>query len=448
MLSGSLTLLAIEQLRFQWKDNQHFTPRDNFFQFKVNANEIIGISAPSGFGKTTLLNHILNKYQETTLPYHVHGSITLNTAKTGYLPQFAQEALHPTFTIAKQIKAFQTNLSLAPATDGEIEQLLIQLGFEDPSATLGSTANELSGGQRQRICLLLLLLKKPDLLVLDEPTAALDKTNALLLFNFLKNWCQKANNAVLCITHQTNWVRDFCDIWIDYNQSVAIDKNIETKQPSTTTLLSVSNLSYSYSDHKVISNLNASFENGKCYAISGSSGKGKSTFGKIVSGHLTNYQGHIKGTSFEKEPSNADSKTLDQWRRTYVYIPQNSFAILKGDNNFIAEMNWVYHASKNKMPENPIWESHCKQLNLEKSTLYRPLNSLSGGERQKLSILQYLIQKPSLLILDEPTAAMDELSKSALLEMMLKLLQNHELCVIFLTHDSFLMENADSRIEL
>ncbi len=448
MLSESLTLVHIDQLRFQWKDNQLFTPKDNFFQFNVKANEIVGISAPSGFGKTTLLNHILNKYQETTLPYHVHGSITLNTASIGYLPQFAQEALHPTFTIAKQIKAFQTNLNLPSATDEEIEQLLIQLGFEDPSATLGKTANELSGGQRQRICLLLLLIKRPDLLVLDEPTAALDKTNALLLFNFLKNWSREAHNAVLCITHQTDWLRDFCDTWIDYNQSEAIDKSIETKQPSTSTLLTVSNLSYSYSDHKVISNLSANFESGKCYAISGSSGKGKSTFGKIVSGHLTNYQGHINGTHFDQEPCNADSKTLDLWRRTYVYIPQNSFAILKGDNNFIEEMNWVYHASKNKMPENSIWESHCEQLNLEKSTLYRPLNSLSGGERQKLSILQYLIQKPSLLILDEPTAAMDDLSKKALLEMLLKLLQSREMSLVFLTHDSFLIDNADTRIEL
>ncbi|MEY2898227.1 MAG: hypothetical protein RL138_280, partial [Bacteroidota bacterium] len=187
---------------------------------------------------------------------------------------------------------------------------------------------------------------------------------------------------------------------------------------------------------------------GKCYAISGSSGKGKSTFGKIVSGHLTNYQGHIKGAHFEQEPCNADSKTLDLWRRTYVYIPQNSFAILNGDTNFIEEMNWVYQASKNTMPENSVWESHCEQLKLEKSTLYRPLNSLSGGERQKLSILQYLIQKPSLLILDEPTAAMDELSKKALLEMLLKLLQSQDMSIVILTHDSFLIDNADRRIEL
>lgn len=448
MFSESPIKLEINQLQFQWKDNQELTPTNTIFNFKVRQNEITGISAPSGFGKSTLLNHILNKYQETTLPYLVHGSIILNTANIGYLPQFAQEALHPTFTIAKQIKAFQTNLNLTPATDEEIEQLLIHLGFEDPSATLGKTANEMSGGQRQRICLLLSLLKKPDFLVLDEPTAALDKTNTLLLFNFLKKWSQQANNAVLCITHQTDWLRDFCSNWIDYNQPLAINKEIASPKTSSFPILSISNLSYAYSNKKIIRNFNANFEAGKCYAIIGISGKGKSTLGKIISGHLTNYEGSLKGIQFKSEPSNSDTETLNSWRNTFVYVPQNSFAIIQGENSFMEEMTWIYKSNKNTIPENRIWEDYCEKLNLNKTAIYRPLDSLSGGERQKLNILQFILHQPKLLVLDEPTASMDEFSKKWLIEFLVQIVQNLEMSIIFLTHDPILIQNANVKIEL
>lgn len=448
MVSQTHPLLIIDKVQFQWKDDLTFTPKNESFDFKIENNEIVSISAPSGFGKTTLLKHLLNLNQNVDVPYTIFGTAKLYTDKISYLPQNAQESLHPTHTVKKQILLFQKSLQLKTIDWNEIETTLVQLGFEHPKEILARTPTELSGGQRQRICLLLLLIKKPDLIILDEPTAAIDFANSQHLFKFLKNWALNTNGSVLCISHQTEWIQAFCNRVINYHKSKTSPINYSTQSANEEIVLSVNKLHYKYSDRDVLKALSYDFRRRNCYAITGYSGRGKSTLGKILGGHLTNYQGHLRTTESYFEPSEADSVTLDNWRKNFVYVPQNSYELLNGTTSFLDELNWICKMNNTKMPDELERLNWCTILKIDPKKLAQKLSTLSGGERQKLNILQYLIRKPKMLILDEPTSALDESSKIAFWEAIQQLIKEIGLCILVLTHDPLIIERASIEIVL
>ncbi len=449
MLLQPKTLLHVDQLQFQWKDNLTFTPKVESFSFTVMENQIVGISAPSGFGKSTFADYLINlNITQDPPPYIILGTAALTAKHTSYLPQNAQDSLHPTFEIKKQIIRFQKELKLPAINWRKLTTTLRQLGFNNPSETLSKTPSELSGGQRQRICLLLLLLKDPDLLILDEPTAALDQSNALALFNFLKNWTTNEGKSVLCISHQTEWLEPFCNQMIKYNATENKSTTIQSPNNSESVIMFIENLQYSYSNQAVLKNTTLNIRKQQCYAITGSSGSGKSTLGKILGGHLTNYKGHLKSNEFPTEPSFADSITLDKWRSTFVYVPQNSYNLLSGANSFLDEVKWIYNQNKKPMPPMADWLNWCTILKIDPKKLDQNLSSLSGGERQKLNILQYLVRKPKMLILDEPTASLDESSKMAFLDFISQLINELEISILLLTHDPLLIASVNTEIKL
>lgn len=450
MIVANKIILEVKNVHFQWKDDQSFTPKNTPFNFEIIENTINCLSAPSGFGKSTLLRYMLSLNNTVELPFTIHGQITLNASNVGFLPQNAQDALHPTFTIQQQIDKLQKSLSIHAQNPSMIHENLMALGFDNPYEWLNRTVSELSGGQRQRICLLLALIKDPDLLILDEPTAALDEENAKTLFHFLKKWASLKGKSILCISHQTKWIATYCDSIFDYNpihQNIANDPR--TTSDHSDSILEAKNLSFNYEDKKIINNFNHRFYLGHTYAITGESGKGKTTLAKILSGHLLNYSGELKAFNNLTEPRIANSSTLALWRTKIAYIPQNTFAILKGEKNFLAEFYWITKSSTNANNSEAEITKWCEILNLNNACLRRPLISLSGGERQKLCILLFLLNHPDVIIFDEPTASLDEESKSILLNAIIALAQtNKKRCLIFLTHDPTLIEFASHKINL
>lgn len=94
------------------------------------------------------------------------------------------------------------------------------------------------------------------------------------------------------------------------------------------------------------------------------------------------------------------------------------------------------------------WLNWCTILKIDPKKLDQNLSSLSGGERQKLNILQYLVRKPKMLILDEPTASLDESSKMAFLDFISQLINELEISILLLTHDPLLIASVNTEIKL
>lgn len=452
MLSTPEKILQLENVRFQWLDDKSFIPRNGSFNFKLNPNAITCLKAASGYGKSTLLHFIINHTANKENGFLVEGNLTCSYSKISILPQFSQEALHPTFSVLKQIHTFEKSLNIPKSSDDKILRLLLDLGFKHPKEILNRNYSSLSGGQKQRICLLINLLKDPDLLILDEPTSALDEENARLLFNFLNNWVKMDGKAVLCVSHQTEWISDYCDTIVELELPLTFPLNQIKKSPLVAEeILKLDNISFSYlnSDKSIINQFNFSFCKGVFYAISGESGSGKSTLGKIISGHLTNYNGNLLSPLIKVQPRLADSESLGIWRKQFVYVPQNSYALLNGERSFKEELKDLQTLRNLASLDNTAITKWTDILQIESSSTERSLNTLSGGERQKLILLLFLLQSPSILILDEPTAAMDARSKENFInELLPRIKKSNQMCIIVLSHDPMILSRADFHIQL
>ncbi len=173
--------------------------------FAVSPGEFVGIIGPSGCGKSTLLQRIVG----LTDPRHCSGSIKFNGVDgnnlpngtvgiCAYLPQNAEEMLHPGLTLLEEMKCFLAIHGCGTEDESQIEPLLDLLGL---LGEMESPIAKLSGGQKRRAAIAMTLLRKPRIVLLDEPTAGLDPASDAEVMNYLRKIAKNKHIAILCTTH-------------------------------------------------------------------------------------------------------------------------------------------------------------------------------------------------------------------------------------------------------
>lgn len=225
-------LLQIEDLSVGLKDNKDSNPLVNKLSFKVKRNQILGLVGESGAGKTLTMMAIANLLSQDlfwtsgTVDYIGTNNERLHLSELrmkkrrretcrimGIVLQDAMGSFNPYRKIGSQFVStlrFRRKLTKQDAISETLEWIK-RVGIHDAKSIMNTYPQQLSGGMRQRLAIALVMSYKPELILVDEPTTALDTINQMNVIHLMKDLATQTGTAMLYITHDLGVVAQLCD---------------------------------------------------------------------------------------------------------------------------------------------------------------------------------------------------------------------------------------------
>ncbi len=458
--------------------------------FDLHAGESVALVGESGSGKSLTALSILQ-----LLPYpqafHPSGSVryrgcelvdakqpTLQRIRGNAISMIFQEpmtALNPLHDINQQIGE---SLAVHQGISGEsarvrILELLEQVGIDAPATRLNAYPHQLSGGQRQRVMIAMALANRPEILLADEPTTALDVTVQARILGLLQDLQRSENLGLLLITHDLNIVRKIADrvlvmkngrvvergsneqIFVSAQQSYTqklLSAEPPPREPPTVQrvvgkeILAVDNLRVWFPLRRgllkrtvghVKAVQNASLKLYPSYSIGvvGESGSGKTTLALAVL-RLLKSSGHI--TFDGKRIDALPRKSLKTVRRQMQIVFQDPFGSLSprmSVGDIVSEGLDAHRMINDPAERDRRVVNILNEVEIDAQARFRYPHEFSGGQRQRIAIARALILQPKVLFLDEPTSALDRTVQVQVLALLNRIQRQHGLAYIFISHD-------------
>jgi microcin C transport system ATP-binding protein len=381
-------------------------------------------------------------------------------------------SLNPLHTIERQIgEIIALHQGRAAATRARIVELLEEVGIANPGERLGAYPHQLSGGQRQRVMIAMALANRPDLLIADEPTTALDVTVQAQILKLLKELQEKIGMAMLFITHDLNVVRRVADDVIVMQKGEIVEAGpmadvfANPRHPYTRALLaaepkgeapesdaraptiaSTENLRVWFPIKrgflrrtvgyvKAVDGVSLAVREGETVGVVGESGSGKTTLGLAIL-RLIRSEGPIAYCGRAIEGLNA--KAMRPLRREMQVVFQDPFGSLSPRMSVaeIVEEGLIAQGSKLTAAERRrVAERVLADTGLDPSTLDRYPHEFSGGQRQRIAIARAMALDPKFVVLDEPTSALDMSIQAQIVDLLRDLQKRRRLAYLFISHD-------------
>ena len=462
-------LLQIQNLCVDFLTEEgHFRAVDNV-SFNIEKNEIFGLVGESGSGKSTIVKSILRILpapgiiSNGKIIYKNENILSLDEQSMDHLrwktisivKQKALNSLNPLLKIKKQItdtitaheKIEQNEL------DNRCNNLIDMVGID--REYLNSYPHELSGGMRQRVVIAIALALKPNLIIMDEPTTALDvviEKDIILKILELK---EKLGFSILFITHDLELILEFSDrigvmkngvikelnntrviksggtnkyTKILINSIPKIENYIKTKRnkiKKESPLIQVSNLTKIYNKQstffsskgfKALNNISFNLNENEIIGLVGESGSGKSTIAKILTKLITYEDGLITFNDINIKNITTKNRILD-FRKKIQMVFQDPFASLNSFHTVFNHLSRsiIIHKSlpkSKKERKRAVYEEILKKLTEVGLTpaeqfVYKYPHEMSGGERQRISLARALIANRKVIVADELTSMLD-----------------------------------------
>jgi microcin C transport system ATP-binding protein len=467
--------------------------------FDIRKGETMALVGESGSGKSVTALSVMK-----LLPYpaahHPSGSITFQGRELltmaeqkirevrgndiAIIFQEPMTSLNPLHTIEKQIREI---LSLHQGLNGEaargrIVELLGQVGIPDPTGRLGSYPHQLSGGQRQRVMIAMALANKPDLLIADEPTTALDVTVQAQILKLLKDTQTQLGMSMLFITHDLGIVRKLADrVCVMQRGKIVEQGEVERvftapEHPYTRALLAAEPrpdpappcpdapvvietkdlkvwfpikrgvLRKVVGHIKAVDGLSIELRKGETLGVVGESGSGKTTLGLAIL-RLISSSGPIVFMGNEIE--NLKFKQMRPFRHAMQIVFQDPYGSLSprmSVSDIIEEGLWVHHPSLSRTEREQRVVAALNDVGLDPETRFRYPHEFSGGQRQRIAVARALVLEPTFIVLDEPTSALDMLIQSQMVDLLRDLQKRHDLTYMFISHDLRVVAAMASRL--
>jgi microcin C transport system ATP-binding protein len=467
--------------------------------FDVRKGETMALVGESGSGKSITALSVMK-----LLPYpaahHPSGSITFQGREMLTMPeqkireirgnditiifQEPMTSLNPLHTIEKQIREI---LSLHQGLNGEaararIVELLGQVGIPDPVSRLGSYPHQLSGGQRQRVMIAMALANKPDLLIADEPTTALDVTVQAQILKLLKDIQTQLGMSMLFITHDLGIVRKLADRVCVMQRGKIVEQGavervftapehpytrallaaeprpdpappcpgapvvIETKDLKVWFPIKRGVLRKVVGHIKAVDGLSIELRKGETLGVVGESGSGKTTLGLAIL-RLISSTGPIVFMGNEIE--NLKFKQMRPFRHAMQIVFQDPYGSLSprmAVSDIIEEGLWVHHPGLSRTECEQRVVAALNDVGLDPETRFRYPHEFSGGQRQRIAVARALVLEPTFIVLDEPTSALDMLIQSQMVDLLRDLQKRHDLTYMFISHDLRVVAALASRL--
>jgi peptide/nickel transport system ATP-binding protein len=319
-----------------------------------------------------------------------------------------------------------------------------------------------SGGQLQRAMVAMAMACRPDLIIFDEPTTALDVTTQIEVLGAIKRIVRQFNTAAIYITHDLAVVAQIADRIMVLRYGNLVEENntrdiiANPKEDYTRRLLSVRKLkkveSASGGERDVIldiRNVTASYTGkgnvledislkicrGKTVALVGESGSGKSTLARVITGLLPPSQGSVlyNGHELTRDLKSRGKEQLRQIQMIYQ-MPDTALNPKQKVSQIIGRPLQFYFGMNAKDRGKRVLEL-LERIELSQKYYGRYPAELSGGEKQRICIARALAAKPDLIICDEVTSALDQLVAKGILKLLQDLQDEMGVSYLFITHD-------------
>jgi len=382
-------------------------------------------------------------------------------SRMAYVAQSAAASFNPAHRLIDQTTESGIRHGLMSRKDAESDaiELYKAMRLPDPSNIGFRYPHQVSGGQLQRAMTAMAMTSRPDLIIFDEPTTALDVTTQVEVLAAMRDAVERFNTAAIYITHDLAVVAQMSDrIKVlrfgeemeeaetnkmlkspshPYTKSLWSVRSIEKKATSSDDkILEIRNVDAAYGKGpKVLQNVNISVPRGNTVAIVGESGSGKSTAARVITGLLPMLKGKVLFNN-EPLPLMVKERSKEQLQRIQMIYQMADTAMNPRHTvgEIIGRPLEFYLGLTGKALETRIIEL-LEMIELDESFYDRLPSELSGGQKQRICIARALAAEPELIICDEVTSALDQIVQEGILKLLLKLQVELGITYIFITHD-------------
>ena len=446
--------------------------------FHLDRGETLAILGESGSGKSVSSSAIMNLIDmppgritsgqilfdgQDLLALSDEARREINGRRIAMIFQDPLSHLNPVYTVGWQIaEALTTHGASAGTARAEALRLVTRVGIPNPAESLKKYPHEFSGGQRQRLMIAMALAMKPDVLIADEPTTALDVTVQAEVLSLLDELQQETGMGILIITHDLGVVAEIADRVVVMNAGEIVEsgetaevyrnaKHPYTRKliaaapgkgvfhdplPKAQPVLSVRDVVKNYSGFRALDGVGFDLMAGECMAVVGESGSGKSTLARILlrldepDGGSALWQGRDLFTM-----SPAELYKLRRDLQMVFQDPTQSLNPRMTVFQLISEA-WVIHP---EILPKPQWRARVaellRQVGLTPEMAGRYPHQFSGGQRQRIAIARALALEPKLIICDEAVSALDVSVQAQVIALLDGLRRDMGIAFIFIAHD-------------
>jgi len=481
-------MLEIRDLSVDFGQGEGATHAVRHASFRVSKGETVALVGESGSGKSVSALSILRLLAYPPAS-HPSGQILfkgedllkaderrlrqVRGAQIALIPQEPMNSLNPLHTVEKQvgeILKLHGNLS-GGESRARVLELLGRVGIRDARQRVGAYPHQLSGGQRQRVMIAMALANKPDVLIADEPTTALDVTIQAQILALLKDLQGELGMAMLLITHDLGIVRKFAErVYVMQKGEVVEDGTVEAvfktpKHPYTKHLLEAEpkgvppkidssapvvvetdNLKVYFPikagflrrtvDYvRAVDGLTMRLRAGETLGVVGESGSGKTTLGLAVL-RLISSEGAIGYVG--KRIDGLKSKEMRPLRKEMQVVFQDPYGSLSprlSVGQIIEEGLTVQNKDLTPGQRRERVGKALEEVGLEAVMQDRYPHEFSGGQRQRIAIARAMVLEPKFVMLDEPTSALDMSVQAQIVDLLRDLQKRRQLSYLFISHD-------------
>lgn len=468
-------ILQMRNLRIETEQG---LPLVKDISLSLQPGEVLGLIGESGAGKSTIGLAALGYARPgcriaggevriaglDIVPLSSKEKREIRGKRVAYVAQSAAAAFNPALTIGKQVCEGPIRHGLMSPQEAKAWAITLFRALDLPEPeTIGQRyPHQLSGGQLQRAMAAMAMSCKPELLVMDEPTTALDVTTQIEVLVMLRKLVREFNTAALYITHDLAVVAQIADRIMVLRQGSEVEcaataDILQNPQQSYTQqlvserahaltavhadtapqgqLLTLHNLSTGYNGKAVVHGVSMSLAKGETLAIIGESGSGKSTLARALCGLLNDTQGQVTfgAQALANRYQQRDKETLRRIQMIYQ-LPDVALnprqTILEAIGRPVA-----FYFGLDKRQVRARVEELMRLTELPLSLIDRYPGALSGGQKQRVCIARALAAQPDLIICDEATSALDPLVAEEVLNLLRRLQEQLQLSYLFITHD-------------
>ena len=510
--NSTASLIRVENLSVDFHMENQRVQAVRGVSFELMRGEILGVVGESGSGKSVMCRSLLGLLPATA---SVSGAVSfegrdlsnlsddewrsIRGKQASMIFQNPSSHLDPLMTAGTHVAEplrYHENVSVSDARANAID-LLQTVGIADPEHRVDAFPHELSGGMKQRVMIASAIACKPEFLIADEPTTALDVTVQARILDLLKDLNQKQNLTIIFVSHDLGVISEICDrvlvmkdgkvveqgttqdiifnpkdpytqLLINSQPSVRANLRqslgqIQLSQPiATKPIMSIKGLAVEFAGKqaalfgllggestppvKALANISMDIHKGEVVGIVGESGSGKSTLARVI----TRLQEPTAGSVTYEGQDIADYSGSDliNYHREVQMAFQNPFDSLNPRftvRQTIAEPLIVH----NLVPRNNVEARTSELMNLvelpEILSARRP-RQLSGGQCQRVGIARALAMKPKVLIADEITSALDVTIQAQILDLLERIREKEDLTIIYISHDLAVVRMICSRV--
>jgi peptide/nickel transport system ATP-binding protein len=455
--------------------------------FSLGKGEVLALIGESGSGKTTIALALLGyarrgcRLASGVVQVGEHNMLGLDEGqlqrlrgnRVSYIAQSAAAAFNPAKKLIDQVieGALIHGLGTRSALTAKAIGLFRDLSLPNPDKIGERYPHQVSGGQLQRVMAAMALISDPLLVVLDEPTTALDVTTQIDVLRAFKRVVQERGATAVYVSHDLAVVAQMADQIVVLNGGQVIEQSgtaallrgpaeeytrslLAAARPDAklspasevaqdVTLLTIKGMTAGYGKKnlqgmpmiRVLEDIDLTVRRGQAIGVIGESGSGKSTLARVVAGLLDPAKGELL---FDGKPLSGTlaGRTADQFRRIQMVFQNADTALnpMHSVSTILSRPLKMYFGLKGAALRQRIDEL-MDLVRLPRNLAERRPNELSGGQKQRINLARALAAKPDLILCDEVTSALDTVVGAAILELLRDLRRELGVSYLFISHD-------------